>query len=394
MTDAGEPLSDELFRGLVEAAPDGIVVTDAEGTIVLVNRQVEVLFGYARDELLGGKVEALVPESLRARHVTQRQGYVEHPRTRPMGAGLMLAARRKDGTEFPVEISLSTMHTTRGPLVSAVVRDVSERRRAQEAASEIKRLKDIAEFRGRFLNIAAHELKTPLTPIRLQLQILKKRLEGGPPETERSLAILSRSVERLQSLMDDVLDAARIQAEKLVLRQQAVSVSDVAAEAVENYRAVARELGVHLTADIQPGVASLGDSGRLLQILTNLLSNALKFTPAGGQVRLTVRAEGPWAAIRCVDSGIGMGADQIAKLFQPFSQVHPDLEATKRGTGLGLYIAHAIIEQHGGTITITSPGPGEGTTATVLLPTTQDRPPERRPDAKSIAMKDRLREMV
>src|SRR6266511_5130973 len=166
-------LADRKFRALLESAPDSIVIVDREGRIAIVNQQVEQMFGYGRDELIGQPVEILVPERFRAPHVADRDGYIASPRTRPMGAGLELFARRKDGSELPVEISLSPLQDPDGMLVTSIVRDVSDRKRVEgqlrDAARELQlsnaELKELQQLREEWTSVIAHDLRQPVAAI-------------------------------------------------------------------------------------------------------------------------------------------------------------------------------------------------------------------------------------
>lgn len=401
--------AEERFRALLEAAPDAMVIVDERGRISLVNGQVESAFGYGRDELLGKSIEILVPERLRGKHVGDREGFFSAPRARPMGAGLELFARRKDGSEFPVEISLSPMKTAEGTLVSAAIRDISERKRqeGQRAAGEqerreLLRLKELDAFKTQFINTAAHELKTPLTPIKLQLHLLKTSPTELSPDQKRSVQILDRNVDRLSTLVQDVLDAARIQAGRLALNKKPIDICPVTGEALDSFREVARGLGVALDASMEGMVAVDADAQRLTQVLYNLLSNALKFTPAGGRVHVSVRREDGECLVRVEDTGLGMTSDQLSRLFRPFSQVHEEVQGAKAGTGLGLYISRGILEEHKGRIWAESRGPGQGSTFAFALPLTTATPvlTHRDEKAKKVdraadeAVSKRLRELI
>ena len=247
------------------------------------------------------------------------------------------------------------------------LQDVTEERARERQLREAAHANELSEVRARFLNIAAHELKTPLTPIRLQVQILSRLLGDGAPEPQaRALATLERCVGRLTELVNDILDAARVQATQLRMRRQPVDLAAVAREAAAAYMAVAEQGRVALAVDA-PGPAVVdGDPGRMLQVASNLVSNAVKFTPAGGRVHVQVTREGAVCRLRVRDTGLGLTAAQRERLFQPFSQVHA--EAAVPGTGLGLFIVRGIVEQCGGRVTARSEGPGLGSTFEVELP--------------------------
>ncbi len=222
-----------LFRALLEAAPDGMVIVDREGEIVLVNAQVEALFGYARAELIGHQVEILVPDRFSGMHMAFRSGYVSEPRSRPMGLAGDLYARRKDGSEFPIEVTLSPLETEDGLLVSAAVRDISERRRMQE---ENDRVKD------EFFATVSHELRTPLTSM-IGYGELMSDLEELSPQGRRFLSVILRSAERELRLVDDLLTLVAIEESGLAIRSAEIDLELVVRDAVEAARPPPRRPG-------------------------------------------------------------------------------------------------------------------------------------------------------
>ena len=283
-----------LFRGLLEAAPDGMVIVNRDGEIVLVNAQVEEMFGYQRAELVGEPVEILVPDRYSGMHMAFRNGYVSEPRTRPMGLAGDLHARRKDGSEFPIEVTLSPLETDEGLLVSAAVRDISERRRMQE---ETDRVKD------EFFATVSHELRTPLTSM-IGYGELMTDLEELSPQGQRFLSVIMRSAERELRLVDDLLTLVAIEESGLAIRSAEIDLERVVREAVEAARPRTEEARLALSLET-PGTAvpMYGDRDRLGQAMDNLLSNAIKFTPADGRVRVVLRTSGPAAEIDVIDTG-------------------------------------------------------------------------------------------
>ena len=217
--------SEVTFRGLLEAAPDAMVIVADDGRIEMVNQQAELLFGYRRDELLGQSIDLLVPERFRALHPRHRSGYVSDPRTRPMGAGLELFARRKDGSEFPAEISLAPMRTPSGVLVMSAIRDITERKRLERRMQEASRMK------SEFLANMSHELRSPLNAI-IGFAELMYRGKVGPvsPEHQEYLGDILASSRHLLQLINDVLDLAKVEAGKMEFVPQRVDVERLAAE--------------------------------------------------------------------------------------------------------------------------------------------------------------------
>lgn len=347
-----------LFRGLLEAAPDGMVIVDDSGTIVLVNAQVEALFGYERSELIGEPVEILVPDRFAGMHLAFRNGYVSEPRTRPMGLSGDLYARRRDGSEFPVEVSLAPLETDEGLLISAAVRDISERRRMQQEADRIK---------DEFFATVSHELRTPLTSM-IGYGELMSDLEELSPRGRRFLSVIMRSAERELRLVDDLLTLVAIEESGLAIEPSDVELEDIVREAVEAARPRAEESDLDLALET-PGspVPVRGDRDRLGQAMDNLLSNALKFTPARGRIRVVVRTADRAAEIDVVDTGTGIGDGDTHQIFERLFRAPSAVELQVPGAGLGLTIALAIVEAHDGRLEVVRSGP-DGTTFRMTLP--------------------------
>jgi protein-histidine pros-kinase len=349
---------ERLFRGLLEAAPDAMVIVDKGGTIILVNAQVENRFGYSRGELIGKSVEILVPERFAGMHVAFRSGYVAGPRTRPMGLAGDLFARRKDGSEFPVEISLAPLETEEGLLISAAVRDISERRRMQEEADRVK---------DEFFATVSHELRTPLTSM-LGYSELMADLEQLSPQGRRFLSVISRSAERELRLVDDLLTLVAIEESGLSIRTAMIDLEPVVRDAVEAARPRAEEVDIDLTLEI-PGfpVQVEGDRDRVGQAIDNLLSNALKFTPSGGTVKVRLHVNGRSAEIEVADSGMGIGDIDPRRIFERLYRSGAAVAQQVPGAGLGLTIALAIVEAHHGTIGVVK-SDAHGTTFRMSFP--------------------------
>lgn len=249
--------------------------------------------------------------------------------------------------------------------------------RESDLACANAKLRELDQFRTRFINMAAHELGTPLTPMKIQLFLLKSRLEANPhvpPADRLAMEILARNTERLAGLVGDILDSAKLQGNHLGLKLGPVDIGKVVVESAQTFHAIAQRSGVHLEIEAEDALHAQTDARRLAQVMTNLLSNAMKFTPSGGFVRIRMRQEGANVLVAVADSGAGIPSEKIAQLFAPFAQVHDTTDATKGGTGLGLYISKGIIEGSGGKLWCESPGAGRGTTFLFSLPLLSDRP--------------------
>ncbi len=255
-----------------------------------------------------------------------------------------------------------------------ILRDVTDRKRmeaeranALRQQGELDRLEEMNRFKSSFLNMAAHELGTPLTPLRIQLHLLQQLGTHQPERTAQSLAMITRNVDRLSDLVRDILDASRIQASRIALRPQHVNLATLAQETLESYRVVAEAAGVEVRFSGAPVPSIVCDPGRVAQVVLNFLSNAVKFTPSRGLIHVAVQERSEGVMLTVTDNGVGLDDAQMQLLFKPFSQVHaPD--PRKGGTGLGLYISRGIIEASGGHVWAESLGPGNGTTFGFFLP--------------------------
>lgn len=348
-----------LFRELLDSAPDATVIVDDRATILLVNRQVENVLGYSRIELVGQPVELLVPERFRGLHSRRRDGFFRSPGTRPMGMGIELYALHKDGHEVPVEISLSPLETRDGIMVSASLRDITERRRMQ---AESDRMRD------EVIATVSHELRTPLTSIIGCAELLTDLGEDELSVKARELiAVIDRNAARELRLVDDLLTMASLDSKRLRMSLAPVDLEQVARRVVADHGP--RALDVNLDLEFE-GVAIpkvMGDFYRLLQVVENLVTNALKFTPQGGTVRVRILDGGTMGVLEVVDTGVGVSAEEKAKMFQRLYRTPSAIAAQAQGVGLGLSIAHRIVEAHGGQMEVESQI-GAGTVFRVSLP--------------------------
>lgn len=548
--------TEAMFRAVLESAPYAVLTVDERGKIVVANSQAEVLFGYSREELLGASVERLLPEEVRQAHAAHREDYRANPRVRPMGRGLDLRAKRKDGSTFPAEISLSPLNTDQGTLVTAIVRDVSEERRAQDERARLIReqvarieaeaterrsafLADIStvvsssldyhttlsnvarlvvpdladwcsiemvtddgrieqlavahvdpekvrwamELRKRFppdpddpdgvpqvirtgqpqlypsvpesvieervklpelrevlreagivsamivpivgrrrvlgaigftstresnrhfdrsdlafaqevarraaigvenaqlygeaqeanrvkddfLATLSHELRTPLNAVLGWTRLL----QGGGLDAEtssRALLAISRNAEAQGQLINDLLDVSRIVSGKVMLECSDVNVSEVVDDALESVRVAADARAVKVDAESDPDAIAWADRDRLRQIVWNLLTNAVKFTPPGGHVTVSAKRRGHEVDLSVQDSGVGIEPTLLPYVFDRFRQGESGITRRHGGLGLGLAIVRHLVEMHGGSVTAASAGRDQGALFSVRLP--------------------------
>jgi PAS domain S-box-containing protein len=333
-----------------------MIMTDRSGTIVMLNTEIELLFGYLTDELIGRSIETLVPKGSRGQHVGLRECFAQNPRTRRMGAGRDLFGLRKDDTEFPVELGLNPVKTTSGELVLCVVADITERKR-------IERLKD------EFVSTVSHELRTPLTSIQGSLGLLIGGAAGRLPDTATHLLTIAlRNSERLVRLINDILDIEKIESGEVVFDMMRVEVRPLIEHAIESSRGFAESLGVTLRLDPATVLAEVrADPDRLTQVIANLLSNGIKFSPPGEEVLVSIAERSDHVHITVRDHGPGVPANFRARIYQKFAQADATSERKKGGTGLGLSIVKRIVTRLGGA-TGFDDAPGGGSIFHVDLP--------------------------
>lgn len=363
--------TERRFRLIVDAAPDPMIIVDEAGKIVLTNARAETIFGYGRAELLGQSVEMLLPQRLREDHARHRGRFAASASGRRMGGDRdILLGCRKDGSEFPVEISLSPIMTEDGRLVASTVRDASNRLRQDQLKSE-------------FVSTVSHELRTPLTSIRGSLGLVAGGAAGVLPSKAKGLIdIAYKSSERLVGLINDILDIEKIQSGQMELHLEWLEPVQLVQQALEANHAYAAGYEVSYRLASQPSrlVRFRGDANRLIQVLNNLLSNAAKFSPAGAMVEVSIDIIDTLLRIGVRDHGQGVPESFQDKIFKRFAQAE-DSHGRRRGTGLGLSIAKAIIEHHGGRIGFEQPQDGGSLFwFTLPLPATAApaAPPQRR----------------
>jgi protein-histidine pros-kinase len=365
---------EDKFQAMLDAAPDAMIGVNAHGTILMANIQTGKLFGYTRADLIGQPVEILVPDRAKDVHPSHRGRYFVEPNTRPMGAGLELAGRRADGTEFPAEISLSSIETEDGTLALAAIRDISDRKKTEEAMRRAREEADRAnKAKSDFLSRMSHELRTPLNSILGFGQIL---------EVEASTEAQSTAVERilaggqhLLELINEVLEIARIESGRIAriesgrlsLSVEAVHVGRLLDESLELVRPLAEKAGVRLAQPNKVDVQVRADRQRMKQVFLNLFTNAIKFNHENGEVSIEATHQtDDRLRISISDTGRGIPEEYMSELFVPFARSGADQFGVE-GTGLGLTLAKGLVESMGGTIGVSSTA-GKGSTFWVELP--------------------------
>ena len=346
-------LSSEFIRSALESAPDAMVFVDASGTILFANLQVTALFGYAPEHLVGQRVETLLPERFRARHSAHRDRFAADERVRPMGAGLELFARRRDGTEFPVEISLSPVRDGARALVVAAIRDVTDRKRiqaelvaareaadrAREAAVHAREVADRAnQGKSRFLATASHDLRQPLQTLALLNGTLRRLVPAG--DGVEALAQQEQAISAMSRLLNALLDISKLESGAIKPEPTDFKVAALFEELRAEFAGLAANKGLELQVE-ECADCVHSDPALIEQILRNLLANAIKYTKRGLVGLRCLHAERV-VRIQVLDTGVGIPAALIPYIYDEFYQIGVSTNAVREGYGLGLSIVQRI----------------------------------------------------
>jgi len=354
----------ERFRTTLTSIGDAVMVTDAQGRVTLLNPAAQALTRWDADAI-GRPIDEvfrIVNEATR--------NTVENPVTKVLREGAIVGLANhtvligRDGTEVPIDDSGAPIRDGRGRVVGVVLvfRDITARRAAEQELRENDRRKD------EFLAMLAHELRNPLAPIRNAAHTLA--LLGTPDDRIHWVSgVIERQVGLMTRLVDDLLDVSRITSGKITLKREPVSIAAVIAQAAEAARPPAESRKEALEVDVAPDVGWVdGDQARLVQVVGNLLDNAIKYTEEGGHIRLTARADDREVVIAVRDSGVGIAADLLPHVFDLFAQADRSLERRQGGLGIGLTLVRRLVDMHGGRVEAASEGPGRGSEFTIRLP--------------------------
>jgi two-component system, sensor histidine kinase len=369
-------LSSDLVRRVLGSAPDALIIIDGAGDIVYANEQVKTLFGYDESELVGQKVEILLPERFRARHTGHRDGYSRNLRVRPMGSGLDLFARRRDGSEFPVEISLSPARDAEQSLTVAAIRDITDRRNIQTALREAREIADRArdaadranQAKSRFLATASHDLRQPLQALSLLNGTLRRLVREEPivdalMQQEQAISAMSR-------LLNALLDISKLESGAIKPDITDFKVSALFDEMRSEFAALAAHKGLELEVE-SCGDRVRSDPALVGQAVRNLIANAIKYTKHG-RVCLRCRHEQELVQLQVIDTGVGIPATEIARIYDDFYQIGVSANTSRDGYGLGLSIVSRIVALLGLKMEVTSEV-GKGTIFSLVLPASEHR---------------------
>lgn len=350
------------FLKLIDVIPDAIIIVDSTGKIKHTNSKTEEVFGYKAEELIGNEIEILLPSRLRHKHIKHREGYSSNkPLSRPMGSGLNLLARRKDGTEFSVDIMLSPIETDEGKLIMSVVRDITIlKQREDEIKRKSKQLEDL-------VSTLTHDLKTPLLGAEISFKHLIEGYFGKLTEQQKEIInLLIQGNNGTLRLVNNLLSVFKYESESYRLLLEEIDISELLEKAVNAIKPLlnGKDISVKIS---KINFKFTGDAFELERVIINLLSNSIKFTNDKGVIELRgIKNENGNVIISIEDHGKGMSKDEVSSLFERFWQSAKSV-ASYNSTGLGLYLCKQIVEAHGGKIWVESE-PGKGTTISFEIP--------------------------
>ncbi|HEY8507526.1 MAG TPA: PAS domain S-box protein [Steroidobacteraceae bacterium] len=356
-------LSSDLVRSVLDSAPDAMIIIDSSGVILFANHQTSALFGYSREEIVGMDVEKLLPDRFRERHIAHRRNYFENVRVRPMGIGLDLYALRKDGTEFPVEISLSPIRQEECVLIAAAIRDVTAHKQAEKALKEAREAAERANTaKSRFLATASHDLRQPLQTLGLLNGTLRRMVRD--PDCIEALAQQEQAINAMSRLLNALLDVSKLESGAIKPDVTDFQVATLFDELRAEFAGLASSKGLQLQVD-RTAECARSDPALVGQVLRNLISNAIKYTHSG-YVQLRCLRRQQALAIEVLDTGIGIAADQIPLIYEEFYQVARPNQS-RDGYGLGLSIVQRIVKLLELKIDVRSEV-GKGSVFTLTLP--------------------------
>jgi len=372
MASLGPSRPDHPIREFVDQAPLAIVVVDAGGQIVLINRETETLFGYSRESILGKPVEVLMPMRFRREHVERREAYVRNPDARDFRAPRELSGLRSDGREIQLEIRLKRIYTAEGPFVFSAIFDLAERGRDERQAGAELADRPLSEAialaranldQQQFAYMASHDLQEPLRKMASFSELLEKKYAGQlDADGERYLRYIVESALRMRTMIRDLLDFARLEHQSLKPRM--MNFEEIVDTVIENLAVSVEESGAVITRDALPQMPVDGEL--MAHVVQNLIANAIKFRrpEVPPQVHISAAAEGNFWNIAVRDNGRGIDPAQFEQIFVPFKRLHSHAQIP--GTGIGLAICKQIVERHGGSLSVESE-PGKGSVFTIRI---------------------------
>jgi two-component system, sensor histidine kinase len=379
-------LSPELLGKVLESAPDAIVIVDAAGVILFASRQIATLAGHLPQDIVGQRIEDLLPERFRQAHLGHRRGYSRDAHPRPMGVDLDLYVLHKDGRELPVEISLSPVREGEQLLVAAAIRDITERKRIQTELKQAREAADRANLaKSRFLATASHDLRQPLQTLSLLNGTLRRTVRD--PIAGEAVAQQGQAIEAMSRLTNALLDISKLESGAVRPDPADFAVAALFEEMRKEFASHAASKGLELRIDTgAPGAHS--DPSLVGQILRNLVSNAIKYTQQGW-VELRSRPISRGVRLEVADTGIGIAADQLPHIYEEFFQIGVASNTSREGYGLGLSIVHRLVRLLGSRLEVHSEV-GRGSTFALELPAAVRATDAAAPSAESAAARREL----
>jgi PAS domain S-box-containing protein len=358
--------SEARTRAILEAAVDAIITIDEHGIIESWNQAATRMFGFPEEEALGQNVKILMPEPFRAAHDGYIANYLGTGHAKIIGIEREVVGKRKDGSTFPMELAVSEFRIGAERFFTGIARDITERKRVEEALREADRQKD------EFLAMVSHELRNPLAALAAAAQVLRATTQSDAT-IGSAAGVIERQTRQMTRLIEDLIDVTRVRMGKITLEREPLDLAELVNGVVSAWRE-ARRLEGRAPVRMETSPAWLeGDRARLEQIVSNLLDNALKFTPAAGRIDVTVKRESDLAVLRVADSGRGIDPHALLRIFGSFIQGGQTDTPGERGLGLGLAVVQRLTELHGGSVSAASDGLCRGATFTVCFPAVEAR---------------------
>ena len=349
------------FLKLIEIIPDAIVIVDNEGKIRYINSQTTSTFGYSPHELIGQTVEVLLPNRFKSKHVDYRINYSKHPVRRPMGSGIDLYGRKKNGAEFSVDITISPIETENGTLVISVIRDISDRKaQEEEAKRRSKQLEDL-------VSTMTHDLKTPLIAAQTSYKHLQEGYFGKLTEDQKQIVnLLTQSNAHTLRLVNNLLSVFKYESQSYKLLLERIEVSELLSKAHDKVKPFLKDKEINLKV-AKTSFQFVCDPFEIERVIVNILTNAIKYTQNNEVIELqAVKDEDGNVIISVQDNGVGISTEDLPNLFERFWQSKRS-NSSSNSTGLGLYLSRQIVEAHGGKIWAESTR-GKGATVNFKIP--------------------------
>lgn len=362
-------LNNDALRASVEVAADAFICVDAARRIIFFNRGAAEIFGYAPAEVMQQPLDVLLPPRAHGTHAARMDEFARSSeQTRLMGERHDVLGRRKSGEEFPAEATITKVEVDGETVLSVALRDVTDRRRFEkENAALVQELLAAVAARDDLLSIVSHDLRNPVNAVKMLATAIIRADEAValPPEVADHAAVMLAASRQMDALIQDLLDVSRLESGRMAVTQRPAALDDLVDQAIGVLEPAAATAGVSLRSDVPAALPPVDvDGDRLVQVLSNLVSNSIRFTPAGGEVSVTATEEGDVVRITVADTGIGIPESDLPRVFDRFWH---SKRTNRSGAGLGLAIARGIVRAHGGRIWIES-APGTGTRVHFTVP--------------------------